>query len=145
MRSPAGFSLLYFSVIEIDKPWWFRLTLNLNLSRFISFSIWVRIQFWDSAADLWYGETPNISNKEIIAVTWNLTGWKSEEIVTDRSHRDWWHKRIYFISSRRNSFYCKKNNGISRDIEISVNPSVPDAPNWRISAFEKRLHETETS
>ena len=26
-----------------------------------------------------------------------------------------------------------------------LNPSVPDAPNWRISTFEKRLHETETS
>ena len=25
------------------------------------------------------------------------------------------------------------------------NPSIPDAPNWRILGFEKRLHETETS
>ena len=28
---------------------------------------------------------------------------------------------------------------------VLVNPSVPDAPNWRISAFEMRLRETETS
>ena len=26
----------------------------------------------------------------------------------------------------------------------TFNPSVPDAPNWRISVFEERLHETET-
>ena len=26
-----------------------------------------------------------------------------------------------------------------------LNPSVPDAPNWRILLFEKRVHETETS
>ena len=29
--------------------------------------------------------------------------------------------------------------------ERDCNPSAPDAPNWRISVFEKRLHETETS
>ena len=28
---------------------------------------------------------------------------------------------------------------------LIINPSVPDAPNWRISVFEKRLHEAETS
>ena len=28
---------------------------------------------------------------------------------------------------------------------LGFNPSVPDAPNLRISAFEKRLHQTETS
>ena len=28
---------------------------------------------------------------------------------------------------------------------IIVNPSVPTAPNWRISAFKKRLHEIERS
>ena len=27
----------------------------------------------------------------------------------------------------------------------NINPSVPDAPNWRISDFKKRLRETETS
>ena len=26
-----------------------------------------------------------------------------------------------------------------------INPSVPAVSNWRISAFEERLHETETS
>ena len=33
-----------------------------------------------------------------------------------------------------------------RTVLISyLNPSVPDVPKWRISVFEKRFHETETS
>ena len=30
-------------------------------------------------------------------------------------------------------------------IPTQFNPSVPDAPNWHITVFEKRLHETVTS
>ena len=37
------------------------------------------------------------------------------------------------------------HSGGNKKSERIINPSVPDAPNWRISAFEKRLHETERS
>ena len=35
--------------------------------------------------------------------------------------------------------------GVVATPELIVNPSVPDAPIWPISVFEKGLHETETS
>ena len=36
------------------------------------------------------------------------------------------------------------NQYTSLSIRQTLQPSVPDAPNWHISAFENRLHETET-
>ena len=34
-----------------------------------------------------------------------------------------------------------ETSNIGPDPTLSVNPSVPDAHNWRISVFEKRLHD----
>ena len=40
------------------------------------------------------------------------------------------------LTSFRLGHFLPDNNSS----DFHLNPSVPDAPNWRISAFEKRLH-----
>ena len=48
-------------------------------------------------------------------------------------------------TSLRNIFgKVKKLDSMSK-ISRCSNPSVPDTPNWRISAFKKRLRETDAS
>ena len=40
---------------------------------------------------------------------------------------------------------CNRIKNAHSDSKWPFNQSVPDAPNWRISIFGKRFHETETS
>ena len=90
---------------------------------------------------------------------WRLTfsdEFNSDEINTDKwnkidGHRGIFQSKITQKLEVKHYFYT---TGTSRRISFlnfftprvrPLNPSVPDAPNWRISVFEKRLHETETS
>ena len=51
----------------------------------------------------------------------------------------------YFFGTIWYIILCVRIRSRLRQFFPFVNPSVPDAPNWRISVLKKRLHETETS
>ena len=55
------------------------------------------------------------------------------------------HHRVDFVEVENQVELAHVVEILIQNLKRNLNPSVLDAPNWRILAFEKRLRETERS
>ena len=114
--------------------------LNLFRKFYLTKLIYIKKLFHSSKVPIFYfsedvdlGDHPGKADTHC-KITWNrMSRHDCITLVSDINHEGNGVKEVFSFSDRA-FFY----NSL-------LNSSVPDAPNWRIFVFKKRLHTTETS